>query len=403
MTLVLLVLLVANSVSKRAIFRNIAYITTRNNFIHNSLAIQSCNLSSHGILKPTAATESISSEEMKREDNIQPPKKQPTARQLEEIERFALLNTKADNFTECDFGYLPLIVNYKEENKRKFLSLARDKPTAEDEVWIRGRLNDTRGKGSLSFIVIRQYGETIQCVLDAKNPPITKNTIKWVNSVPPESIIDVFGIVRIPNIPIESTTIKYEISVRKIFCVSKAANELPFQLFDANKPEADESDPDIIRVNPDTRLDNRILDLRTNLSQSVFRIQSACVNLFRTYLLDNEFIEIHTPKLLSGNSEGGSSVFTLKYFNRDACLAQSPQLYKQMAVMGDFSRVFEIGPVFRAENSNTHRHLCEFTGLDLEMSIYEDYNEIIDLVDQMFKYIFTGLQNKCTKVTWHVI
>lgn len=108
---------------------------------------------------------------------------------MEEIERFALLNTKADNFTECDFGYLPLIVNYKEENKRKFLSLARDKPTAEDEVWIRGRLNDTRGKGiytltlgSLSFIVIRQYGETIQCVLDAKNPPITKNTIKWVNS-----------------------------------------------------------------------------------------------------------------------------------------------------------------------------------------------------------------------------
>lgn len=85
MTLVLLVLLVANSVSKRAIFRNIAYITTRNNFIHNSLAIQSCNLSSHGILKPTAATESISSEEMKREDNIQPPKKQPTARRNRSI------------------------------------------------------------------------------------------------------------------------------------------------------------------------------------------------------------------------------------------------------------------------------------------------------------------------------
>ena len=89
------------------------------------------------------------------------------------------------------------------------------------------------------------------------------------------------------------------------------------------------------------------------------------------------FVEIQTPKILGGASEGGSSVFRLKYFGDDACLAQSPQLYKQMAAAcSDLERVFEIGPVFRAENSNTHRHLCEFHGLDLEMAINEHYYEV---------------------------
>ena len=89
------------------------------------------------------------------------------------------------------------------------------------------------------------------------------------------------------------------------------------------------------------------------------------------------FVEIQTPKILGGASEGGSSVFRLKYFGDEACLAQSPQLYKQMAAAcSDLERVFEIGPVFRAENSNTHRHLCEFHGLDLEMAINEHYFEV---------------------------
>jgi aspartyl-tRNA synthetase len=118
-----------------------------------------------------------------------------------------------------------------------------------------------------------------------------------------------------------------------------------------------------------TRLDNRIIDLRTTGKQAIFRISSAVCHLFREFLIDRDFVEIHTPKLIAGSSEGGSNVFTFSYFNRKACLAQSPQLYKQMCVMGDFQRVFEIGPVFRAENSFTHRHMCEFVGLDLEMSI----------------------------------
>lgn len=89
-----------------------------------------------------------------------------------------------------------------------------------------------------------------------------------------------------------------------------------------------------------TRLDNRVIDLRTPAKQAIFKLSSGVCQLFREFCLDNDFVEIHTPKLVAGASEGGCSVFKLNYFNRAACLAQSPQLYKQMCVMADFQRVF---------------------------------------------------------------
>lgn len=93
-------------------------------------------------------------------------------------------------------------------------------------------------------------------------------------------------------------------------------------------------------------------------------------------MFSKNFIGIHTPKLIGGSSEGGASVFKLDYNGQPACLAQSPQLYKQMAICGGFGRVFEVGSIFRAEKSNTHRHLCEFIGLDAEMEIKEHYFEV---------------------------
>jgi len=104
--------------------------------------------------------------------------------------------------------------------------------------------------------------------------------------------------------------------------------------------------------------------------------------------MNNDFIEIHSPKLIGGTSEGGANVFRLDYFGQPACLAQSPQLYKQMAIVSDFERVFEIGPVFRAEDSNTNRHLCEFTGLDMEMAFNNHYFEVLDVLGEMFGHIF---------------
>lgn len=114
-------------------------------------------------------------------------------------------------------------------------------------------------------------------------------------------------------------------------------------------------------------------------------------------MMKNDFIEIHSPKMIGGSSEGGANVFKFKYFNTDACLAQSPQLYKQMALCGDFDRVFEIGPVFRAEDSNTNRHLCEFTGLDMEMVIKEHYFEVLDMLADLLVYLFNGMQTRYKK------
>jgi len=107
------------------------------------------------------------------------------------------------------------------------------------------------------------------------------------------------------------------------------------------------------------------------------------------------FVEIHSPKLIAGESESGAGVFTTDYFGETACLAQSPQLYKQLAVIGDLGGVYEVGPVFRAENSNTRRHLCEFTGLDFEVPIVAHYTEAINIGHGVFKAIFEGLETEC--------
>ncbi|RWR82117.1 Aspartyl/Asparaginyl-tRNA synthetase [Cinnamomum micranthum f. kanehirae] len=143
----------------------------------------------------------------------------------------------------------------------------------------------------------------------------------------------------------------------------------------------------------DTRLNYRVLDIRTPANQGIFRIQSQVGLMFRQFFLAENFVEIHTPKLIAGSSEGGSAVFKLEYKGQPACLAQSPQLHKQMSICGDFGRVFEIGPVFRAEDSYTHRHLCEFTGLDVEMEIKEHYFECKKELDAIAKqYPFKPLK-----------
>jgi aspartyl-tRNA synthetase len=126
---------------------------------------------------------------------------------------------------------------------------------------------------------------------------------------------------------------------------------------------ADDKTSKTPKVSLKTRLDNRVVDLRTPTNAAITRIRHGVAQLFQEFLCGKGFVQIFTPKLIAAASEGGSNVFAVKYFERVAYLAQSPQLYKQMAIGGDCGRVFEIGPVFRAENSNTHRHLTEVRGL----------------------------------------
>ncbi|OBT66833.1 hypothetical protein VE03_04052 [Pseudogymnoascus sp. 23342-1-I1] len=267
---------------------------------------------------------------------------------------------------------------------------------------------------------------------------ISEQMVRAVLHYPLESIVLVKGKVRTPPETVHTATIHdAEIQVQEIHLISQLSEHVPFSVYEAEnigkfspkegEEASGESDEEISgesnsrssqtsvgdsqgsekssrgsteggrhnKALPQTyRLSNRIVDLRTASSQSIFRIQSGVSNMFRTYLDSQGFIEIHTPKLQGSATESGASVFEVNYFGRPVYLAQSPQLAKQMCISADFERVYEIGAVFRAENSNTPRHLTEYTGLDLEMAFEEHYHETLDLIDEMFKCLWKGLYDR---------
>lgn len=262
------------------------------------------------------------------------------------------------------------------------------------KVWIRARLATSRAVGKGVFLLLRQTVNTVQAVA-FQSSTVPKAMVKYGCAIPLESIVDVLAEVTVPAVPVSGATVKgYELSMVEVHIVSRA-QELPFQVEDAGRSAADAAATGLPVVNQDTSLNFRWVDTRTPANQAIFRIQSGVCQLFRQFFTDRNFIEIHTPKIIGGASEGGASCFTFQYFNTPACLAQSPQFYKQMAAAcGGFERVFEIGPVFRAENANTHRHLCEFTGLDFEMAINEHYYEVLDVMGNLFTYIFDGIADK---------
>ena len=175
------------------------------------------------------------------------------------------------------------------------------------QVWIRGRLHTSRAKGKQCFLVLRQSDLNIQCLLSVSES-ISKQMVKFVANITKESVVDVEGVVKSVPTPIEGCIIKdREVLVTQVFVVSASAARLPLQLEDASRPESKEGDLEdgiSIRVNQDTRLDNRILDLRTPANQAIFRLEAGVCELFRKSLTDRGFVEIHTPKV--GEAGGGS-------------------------------------------------------------------------------------------------
>ncbi|KAL0211552.1 hypothetical protein RCL1_005178 [Eukaryota sp. TZLM3-RCL] len=263
-----------------------------------------------------------------------------------------------------------------------------------ESITVRVRVHNVRGKGSAAFLVLRDGIDFIQaCAFASETTP--KPLVKALQKLSRESILDVTGVLSPVEEEIHTATLKKaELHIQSYNVVVQPNPRLVFTVEDAMHKEENEEE-DKVLVSQNTRLNARALDLRTPANHAIFELQSHTCRLFREFLANNKFMEIHTPKLIAGSSEGGAAVFRLKYFDRDACLAQSPQLYKQMAVASGFSRVFEIGPVFRAENSFTHRHLCEFVGLDIEMEIFDHYHEVLDMLENLFAYIFNGLHEQC--------
>ena len=148
-----------------------------------------------------------------------------------------------------------------------------------------------------------------------------------------------------------------------------------------------------ITANIDTRMDYRWIDLRSEKNNLMLNVQTSFVNGMRKFLIDNSFTEIHTPKLIATASESGSDVFEVKYFDRKAFLAQSPQFYKQMAMASGLERIFEVAPAFRAENSNTNRHTTEFTSFDLEFAYIESFNDVMDMEEELLIAGLTEVKN----------
>ena len=238
-----------------------------------------------------------------------------------------------------------------------------------------GFVDNIRDLQWVQFVILRDSTGRVQVTIE-KSEEKNKEMVELISSLPLESTVKVTGVL------MESPKVKLngmEIIPESVEVTSTSAGELPFNY------------KNLDGVNLDTRLENRFIDLRSDKNILLFKVQTALVKYMREYLYNNDFTEIHTPKLIGAASESGSEVFEVKYFDRLAYLAQSPQFYKQMAMASGFSKVFEVGPTFRAENSNTSRHATEFTSFDVEFSYIDSYQDIMDLEEEMLKYAFDKL------------
>ncbi|KAF7718982.1 Aspartate--tRNA ligase [Penicillium ucsense] len=296
------------------------------------------------------------------------------------------------------YGELPLMQS--QSRPRELRTALEDiTPTLEgQEVFFTARLHVIRRMSAkLVFLVFRQQLITFQGVLHERPGVSSIAMISWVEHLRVGSFLRVRGRVQKPEVPVLGCSVHdVELAIDSVHLLVKREEPVPFSVYEAEiqTNEEDKAEGRRSHIPDRTRLSNRLLDLRTPTSQSIFRLQSATCNLFRSALDERGFIEIHTPKLQGAATESGASVFQVNYFGRPAFLAQSPQLAKQMAIAADFGRVYEIGAVFRAENSNTHRHLTEYTGLDIEMAIEEHYHEMLEVLDATIKNILSGIYGK---------
>ncbi|SPQ23470.1 c62ef241-fe9a-4f61-b343-17167cf15b18 [Thermothielavioides terrestris] len=278
--------------------------------------------------------------------------------------------------------------------------LAADPNNAGMAVSFIARVHHVRNLSSrLAFVIFRDQIELVQGVLAYREGEVSENFVRWAEHLNSESFVHVHGRLQRPPEQIKGCTIHdLEVVIDSMHVVVPVKERLPVDPFAMDHVEEDEETHQLeAMATTRMRVSNRIAYLRTPTAQSIFRINSVICSIFRSVLESHGFIEIHTTKLMPGATESGAEVFRANYFGRTAFLAQSPQLCKQMSISADFGRVFEIGPVFRAEDSNTHRHLTEYTGMDLEMSINSDYHEALRVIDDLMKSIFKGVYSRCRK------
>lgn len=248
-----------------------------------------------------------------------------------------------------------------------------------EKVEVAGWVHDKRKMGGLVFVILRDRTGLIQITLPKKF--ISPEVFEIARMLSKETVVSVRGKVQKE----EKAPNNYEIIPDNIEILGSSASPLPL-------------DPTgKIDANLDTRLDNRIMDMRRAEVSAIFLIRNVATSAGREFLEKSGFIEIQTPNIISTASEGGTELFPVSYFEKEAFLAQSPQLYKQMMMATGFDRVFEITPYFRAEEHDTIWHLNEVTAIDCELAFIRDEKDVMKVVEGLVIAMINGVREKCEK------
>jgi nondiscriminating aspartyl-tRNA synthetase len=265
--------------------------------------------------------------------------------------------------------------------KRILISEAKDflGKTAKIAGWV----NVRRDHGKIIFIDLRDRSGIMQTVIIPDN----EEAYRKAKEIRSEYVIEMEGLIkeRPGGTKNEKETGSFEMEVQKIEVLAKVNGELPLDVFNNN-----------LNLNLDTLFNNRHLALRNQKVKAIFRVFSELINAYGTFMRQEDFTEIKSPKILSNATEGGANFFKIKYFEKEAYLAQSPQFYKQAGV-GIFERVFEVGTVFRAEPHFTSRHVNEYTGLDAEMGFINDFDDVMDELEKTMKFTMKWIKENCQK------
>lgn len=256
-------------------------------------------------------------------------------------------------------------------------SISELKNNIGETVKVQGWLQKLRDQKSMQFLILRDRTGAVQVAFWKKGD---LELAEKISALGTESALTVTGKV------VENASVKLgglEIQLETITVENKAQAPLPFEPFSSEVLPA-----------LDFRQDWRYMDLRRKQNLVLFQAQTTLEMAMREYWTQNDFIEMHSPKIMGSPSESGAELFELTYFERKAYLAQSPQFYKQMAMAAGFERVFEVGPVFRADPSFTSRHMTEFTGLDMEMSWIDSHEDVMAFLEKWLAYSFQRVKDE---------
>jgi nondiscriminating aspartyl-tRNA synthetase len=239
-----------------------------------------------------------------------------------------------------------------------------------ETVTLQGWLQTLRDQKMMQFLILRDPTGLAQVAFWKEGNP---DLAAKISSLAVETALTVTGRV-VDNPVVKLGGLEIQLETLEVNALAEA--QLPFDPFAETLPMID------------FRMDWRYLDLRRPENLLIFKVQTTAEAAMREYWIQNNFMEIHTPKIISTASESGAELFTLEYFDRKAYLAQSPQFYKQMAMAAGFERVFEIGPVFRADPSFTSRHMTEFTGVDMEISWIESHEDVMASEERLLQFTY---------------